>query len=56
MMSPERDVASECQRLSLAAGRWRDVSPDERAELAMRTAQSIGCEAGAWVRAAVAMK
>ena len=56
MMSPERDVASECQRLSLAAGRWRDVSPDERAELAMRTAQSIGCEAGAWVLAAVAMK
>ena len=56
MMSPERDVASECQRLSLAADRWRDVSPDERAELAMRTAHSIGCQAGAWVRDAVAMK
>ena len=56
MMSPELDVASECQRLSHAADRWSGVSPDQRAELAMQTARSVGEEADAWVRAAVAMK
>ena len=56
MMSPEPDAASECQRLSHAADRWSGVSPNERAELAMRTARSVGEESDAWVRAAVAMK
>ncbi len=56
MMPPEFDAASECQRLSHAADRWRNVSPDERAELAMRTAQSVGEESDVWVRTAVAMK
>jgi len=56
MMSPEPDAASECQRLSHAADCWSGVSPDQRAELAMQTARSVGEEADAWVRAAVAMK
>jgi acyl-CoA reductase-like NAD-dependent aldehyde dehydrogenase len=56
MMPPDFDIASECQQLSHAADRWRSVVPRERAELAMRTAQSIGSKSEAWVRAAVAMK
>ena len=56
MMSAELDAASECQRLSHAADRWSDVSSNKRAELAMRTARSVGEESDAWVRAAVAMK
>jgi len=56
MMPPGFDIASECQQLSHAADRWRSVAPRERAELAMRTAQSIGSKSEAWVCAAVAMK
>ena len=55
-MPPEFDVGSACQQLSRAAGRWRNTSVTEKAELARRTAQSVGCESDAWVRAAVAMK
>ena len=56
MTPPEFDMASECQRLSRAADRWKNIPPRERAELAMRTAHSVGVESEAWVRAAVAMK
>ena len=55
-MPPEFDVGSACQQLSRAAGRWRNTSVTEKAELARRTAQSVGGESDAWVRAAVAMK
>ena len=56
MVSSQFDVAKECLRLSQAADRWKSIAPVDRAELAKKTAQSVGEEAEAWVRAAVAMK
>ncbi|MBT6918352.1 MAG: aldehyde dehydrogenase family protein, partial [Planctomycetaceae bacterium] len=56
MVSSKFDVTAECLRLSQAADRWKSTAPVERAELAKKTAQAVGEEADAWVRAAVAMK
>ena len=56
MVSSQFDVAMECQRLSQAADRWKSIAPVDRAELAKKTAQSVGEEAEAWIRAAVVMK
>ena len=56
MVSSQFDVAIECLRLSQAADRWKSIAPVDRAELAKKTAQSVGEEAEAWIRAAVVMK